>query len=79
MHLPLGSSGGAVLLGPEPKGCGEDRRGKWFQAPTYPSVLEEMTGILDLFGLRRNRRDPDINSIWGGTEVGAASLLNVDL
>lgn len=48
------------------------------QTPTYPSALEEKTGILDLFGLRRNRRDPDINSIWGGTEVGAASLLKVD-
>lgn len=24
-----------------------------------PSASEEMTGILDLFGLRRNHRDPD--------------------
>lgn len=29
--------------------------------------------------LWRNHRDPDINPIWGGTEVGAASLLKADL
>lgn len=29
--------------------------------------------------LWRNHRDPDRNPIWGGTEVGAASLLKADL
>lgn len=36
--------------------------------PTYPSALG-VTGILDLFGLWRNHRDPDINPIWEAQEL----------
>lgn len=25
-----------MQLGPDPEGCREEGRGKWFQAPTYP-------------------------------------------
>lgn len=42
-------------------------------------AFEEITGILGLFGLRRNHRDPDINPIGGGTEVHVAPLLKVDI
>ena len=37
---------------------------------TLPSAFEEITGILDLFGLRSNHRDPAINPIWEAQKLG---------
>lgn len=78
MLLPLGSSGSAAHLGPEPEGegrCGEDV----VSGPNIPLSVRINDWDIGPVWFWRNHRDPDINPIWGGTEVGGASFLKADL
>lgn len=53
---------------------GQSQEGKGerevISGPTTPSAFEEITGVLDLSGLRRNQGDPDINPIWKAEKLG---------
>lgn len=72
------TSGEAVCLGPETEGCvGKWGHGGSFRCQHSPSALKGRTALLDCLGCG-GTRDPDTNSICGGTEVGVASLLKAD-
>lgn len=64
-------------LGPEPGGEGGGR-GCGFR-PSIPLSVRINDWDIGPVWLWRNHRDPDVNPIRGGTEVGAASLLKADL